>query len=138
MPSNDETQTGNVQQNLTSIVPDKRLRELMDSDPDAVCSLIVEAQLPPRQFSFADKGSKRLVSSESGESPAGRDEELSKLADELKPLSENGEAIVMSSAGAVVINAAAKQLAKISVLPGVKAVRENRKLPPVRIVNPNG
>ncbi len=114
---------------FSSIVPGKRLRLMMEKDPDSVCSLIVEVQLPSRQFSFVGKGSKRLVSRGSIESARQRETELSNVADKLKRFAENGEAKVLKTAGAVVIKTQARHLKKISLVPGVKTIRENRKLP---------
>ena len=117
---------------LADVIPDASLRSLIDDDPDHVCSLIVEADLPKRSFTVSRRPNKRTISESQPKSSSDRESVLAQLADELRAIVGDKNMKVLKSAGAVVIQVPANKLKKVCRVANVRAIRPNRKLPPIK------
>ena len=112
-------------------IPDKSLRAMIDQDPESLCTVIVEADLPKRSFTILGNKSKKLVS-EGTPSRMSRESVLTELAGSIRGLVGDGDINVLKSPGAIIVKANAGKLKEVLQLPYVKAIRPNRRLPPIK------
>ncbi len=124
-----------VSKSLHTLVPDQALRTLMDETPDHPCTLIVEADLPKRTFTFSKPSSMPSATELKSGSDEDRETVLSKLADDLQNIAGKENMNVLKTSGSIVIKVLAKDLKEVSQLSNVKAIRPNRRLPPIKRMN---
>ena len=120
---------------LAELVKDKELLKSIENHPDQACSVIVQANLPKRNFEAIESsskrpGSKRLVrGDDSATSKKERNQVLEQLLDQLGKLVGNENTSLLKSAGSIVVNGTASQIEEISKLENIEAIWANRELP---------
>ena len=128
----EKSQEARLQELGTKLIPDKKLRAKLMEASETVHNLIVEANLPKRTFEFQDRKSKTLTASKPKPGAGDRDAILEKLATKLRKIAGKENANLLKTAGAIVIRVNAEQLKHVLQVDDVKAIRQNRKLPPIR------
>ena len=90
---------------LAKLVKDEEsLLASFEQNPDQACSVIVQAKLPKRKFSFGGNDSKRLVRDEdSASSHEARNKILEQVANQLVRIVGDENTSLLKSAGSIVV-----------------------------------